>query len=74
MKHTNCHRRLFGNTLFAKDAAHSLTKQSTLGYDAISLDWTVDPVKTREQVDPNITLQGNSDPQDMYKTPKKSAL
>uniref|UniRef100_A0A1A9ZPA8 Uroporphyrinogen decarboxylase (URO-D) domain-containing protein n=1 Tax=Glossina pallidipes TaxID=7398 RepID=A0A1A9ZPA8_GLOPL len=33
------------------------------------LDWTVDPIKAREQVSPNITLQGNFDPRDMYKTP-----
>ncbi|KAL9875584.1 uroporphyrinogen decarboxylase [Glossina fuscipes fuscipes] len=58
-------------TLFAKGAAHSLTEQSTLGYDVISLDWTVDPVKARQEVGPNITLQGNFDPQDMYKTPEE---
>uniref|UniRef100_A0A1A9VX53 Uroporphyrinogen decarboxylase (URO-D) domain-containing protein n=1 Tax=Glossina austeni TaxID=7395 RepID=A0A1A9VX53_GLOAU len=51
-------------------AAYSLTKQSTLGYDVISLDGTVDPVKARELVSPNITLQGNFDTRDMYKTPK----
>uniref|UniRef100_A0A1A9WSG4 Uroporphyrinogen decarboxylase n=1 Tax=Glossina brevipalpis TaxID=37001 RepID=A0A1A9WSG4_9MUSC len=58
-------------TLFAKGAAHSLAEQSTLGYDIISLDWTVDPVEARQQVGPNITLQGNLDPQDMYKSPEE---
>uniref|UniRef100_A0A1B0GAG7 Uroporphyrinogen decarboxylase (URO-D) domain-containing protein n=1 Tax=Glossina morsitans morsitans TaxID=37546 RepID=A0A1B0GAG7_GLOMM len=58
-------------TLFAKGAVHSLTKQTTLGADVISLDWTVDPVKSREQAGQNITLQGNFDPRDMYKTPEE---
>ncbi|XP_067627419.1 uroporphyrinogen decarboxylase isoform X1 [Eurosta solidaginis] len=58
-------------TLFAKGAGHSLKEQATLGYDIIGLDWTVDPVEARKQVGPNITLQGNLDPQDMYKTPEE---
>uniref|UniRef100_A0A1A9UQV3 Glutamyl/glutaminyl-tRNA synthetase class Ib catalytic domain-containing protein n=1 Tax=Glossina austeni TaxID=7395 RepID=A0A1A9UQV3_GLOAU len=49
-------------TSFAKDPAQFLTEQSTLGYD------TGHPVKAREKVGPNITLQDNFDPQDMYKT------
>ncbi|XP_036333644.1 uroporphyrinogen decarboxylase isoform X2 [Rhagoletis pomonella] len=56
-------------TIFAKGAGHSLKEQATLGYDVIGLDWTVDPVEARKEVGPNITLQGNLDPQDMYKTP-----
>uniref|UniRef100_W8C6W6 Uroporphyrinogen decarboxylase n=1 Tax=Ceratitis capitata TaxID=7213 RepID=W8C6W6_CERCA len=58
-------------TLFAKGAGHSLKEQATLGYDVIGLDWTVDPVEARKEVGPNITLQGNLDPQDMYKTPEE---
>ncbi|XP_032596889.1 uroporphyrinogen decarboxylase isoform X1 [Drosophila grimshawi] len=56
-------------TIFAKGAGHSLKEQSELGYDVISLDYTVDPVEARAQVGPNITLQGNLDPQDMYREP-----
>ncbi|CAD7089346.1 unnamed protein product [Hermetia illucens] len=56
-------------TLFAKGAGHSLAEQAALGYDVISLDWTVDPIEARNQVGPNVTLQGNLDPQDLYKSP-----
>ncbi|XP_039486117.1 uroporphyrinogen decarboxylase isoform X1 [Drosophila santomea] len=56
-------------TLFAKGAGHSLKEQSELGYDVIGLDWTVDPLEARTLVGPNITLQGNLDPQDMYRDP-----
>lgn len=38
-----------------------------MGYDIIGIDWTVDPEKARLDVGPNITLQGNLDPQDLYK-------
>ncbi|XP_065368024.1 uroporphyrinogen decarboxylase [Calliphora vicina] len=58
-------------TLFAKGAGHSLAEQAQLGYEVLGLDWTVDPEDARKQVGPNITLQGNLDPQDMYKTPEE---
>ncbi|XP_055854731.1 uroporphyrinogen decarboxylase [Episyrphus balteatus] len=57
--------------LFAKGAGHSLKEQSKLGYDVIGLDWTVDPIEARKEVGPNITLQGNLWPEDMYKTPEE---
>lgn len=57
--------------LFAKGAGHSLAEQATLGYDVISLDWTIDPEMARNKVGPNITLQGNLNPQDLYKTPEE---
>lgn len=56
-------------TVFAKGGGHSLDIQSTLGYETIGLDWTVDPVEARKIVGENITLQGNLDPQDLYKSP-----
>ncbi|XP_017120468.1 uroporphyrinogen decarboxylase isoform X2 [Drosophila elegans] len=58
-------------TLFAKGAGHSLKEQSELGYDVLGLDWTVDPLEARNVVGPNITLQGNLDPQDMYRDPEE---
>lgn len=54
-------------TIFAKGAGHSLKEQASLGYEVISLDWTIDPLAAREAVGPNVTLQGNLDPQDLYK-------
>lgn len=56
-------------TVFAKGGGHSLDAQSQLGYEVIGLDWTVDPVEARKIVGDNITLQGNLDPQDLYKSP-----
>lgn len=58
-------------TLFAKGAGHSLDIQAKLGYEVIGLDWTVDPTEARKIVGENITLQGNLDPQDLYKTPEE---
>lgn len=57
--------------LFAKGAGHSLKEQSKLGYDVIGIDWTVDPIEARKEVGPNITLQGNLWPEDMYKSPEE---
>lgn len=54
--------------IYAKGGGHSLKEQSELGYEIVGLDWTVDPVEARKIVGPNITLQGNLDPQDLYKT------
>lgn len=55
--------------MYAKGGGHSLKEQSQLGYEIIGLDWTIDPIEARKIVGPNITLQGNLDPQDLYKTP-----
>ncbi|XP_050067370.1 uroporphyrinogen decarboxylase isoform X1 [Anopheles maculipalpis] len=57
--------------LFAKGAMHSLAEQAETGYEVIGLDWTIDPEEARKQVGPNVTLQGNLDPQDMYKSPEE---
>lgn len=56
-------------TVFAKGGGHSLDIQAQMGYETIGLDWTVDPVEARKIVGDNITLQGNLDPQDLYKSP-----
>ncbi|KAL7031661.1 hypothetical protein ACKWTF_007091 [Chironomus riparius] len=55
--------------VFAKGAMHSLAEMTELGYDVIGLDWSIDPEEARKIVGPNVTLQGNLDPQDLYKTP-----
>ncbi|RVE45713.1 hypothetical protein evm_009621 [Chilo suppressalis] len=56
-------------TVFAKGGGHSLELQAQLGYETIGLDWTVNPIEARKIVGENITLQGNLDPQDLYKSP-----
>ncbi|CAG2062819.1 unnamed protein product, partial [Timema podura] len=44
-------------TIFAKGAHYGLEGLANSGYDVIGIDWTVDPVKARAAVGPNITLQ-----------------
>lgn len=56
-------------TVFAKGGGPYLDVQTGLGYETVGLDWTVDPEEARKIVGDNITLQGNLDPQDLYKTP-----
>lgn len=53
--------------VFAKGAMHSLAEIADLGYDIVGLDWSIDPEEARRIVGPNVTLQGNLDPQDLYK-------
>lgn len=53
--------------LFSKGAMHSLPEQAKTGYEVIGLDWTIDPLEARKLVGPDVTLQGNLDPQLMYK-------
>ena len=53
-------------TVFAKGGHYALKSLSKSGYDTIGLDWTIDPVKARSIVGPNITLQGNLDPCALY--------
>lgn len=54
--------------LFAKGAGHSLHEQSDCGYEVIGVDYNTDPIEARAAVGPNVTLQGNLDPSDMYKS------
>ncbi|KAJ8725008.1 hypothetical protein PYW07_015966 [Mythimna separata] len=58
-------------TVFAKGGGPYLDVQTELGYETIGLDWTVDPEEARKVVGNDITLQGNLDPQDLYKTPEE---
>lgn len=60
--------------IFAKGGGHSLKEQSELGYEVIGLDYTVDPVEARQTVGPNVTLQGNLHPEDMYKSPVRHSI
>lgn len=55
--------------IFAKGGGHSLAEQASLGYEVIGIDYNTDPIVARQQVGPNITLQGNLHPEDMYKPP-----
>lgn len=58
-------------TIFAKGAMHSLEEMSKLGYEVVGIDYSIDPIEARHRVGPNVTVQGNLDPQDMYKSPEE---
>lgn len=51
--------------LFAKGAHYALTEQAKLNYDALGIDWTIDPKVARSST-ANKVLQGNLDPCALY--------
>jgi uroporphyrinogen decarboxylase len=57
--------------LFARGAWHSLESLAATGADALSLDWTMDPLFARRTVGAQITLQGNLDPARLLSPPDK---
>ncbi|CAG8482613.1 5099_t:CDS:2 [Ambispora leptoticha] len=48
--------------IFAKGSWYAIESLSEIGYDTISLDWTVDPAYAKLITKDRITLQGNMDP------------
>ncbi len=54
---------------FAKGAPYALPALAEAGYDALSLDWTMDPQTVRNAVGPDVVLQGNLDPCALYAEP-----
>lgn len=57
--------------VFAKGGMSSLEELSKTGYEVIGIDYSIDPTEARQRVGPNVTVQGNLDPQDMYKPPEE---
>jgi uroporphyrinogen decarboxylase len=49
-------------TVFAKGSWYALDSLSDIGYDAISLDWTVSASYAKAVTNGRVTLQGNLDP------------
>ncbi len=54
--------------MFAKGGHYALKSLSSSSYNVVGLDWTMDPVNAREQVQGKVTLQGNLDPCALYST------
>lgn len=52
--------------LFAKGGSHSLRQQAECGFEVIGVDYSISAADARAAVGPNVTLQGNLDPQDLY--------
>lgn len=55
--------------VFAKDAHFALNSLAETDFDAISLDWTMDPEEARQVVGDRAVLQGNLDPCALYADP-----
>ena len=55
--------------MFAKGAHFALPSLSSIGYDVVGLDWTMEPSKAREAGEGKVTLQGNLDPCALYSPP-----
>ncbi|CAG8504479.1 17855_t:CDS:2 [Acaulospora morrowiae] len=53
-------------TIFCKGSWYALESLSSIGYDTVSLDWTVDPVYAKSITKGRVTLQGNMDPSVLY--------
>nr|CAG8523311.1 5203_t:CDS:10 [Entrophospora candida] len=52
--------------IFCKGSWYALESLSEIGYDVISLDWTIDPIYAKEITKGKVTLQGNMDPNVLY--------
>lgn len=55
---------------FARGAHYATAALAGAGFDALSLDWTMDPRTARREVGPSVTLQGNLDPCALYAPPR----
>ncbi|CAI2163463.1 4061_t:CDS:2 [Funneliformis geosporum] len=53
-------------TIFCKGSWYALESLSEIGYDTISLDWTIDPTYAKNVTKGRVTLQGNMDPCMLY--------
>lgn len=53
-------------TIFAKGAWYALEDLADIGYDVVSLDWTIDPQYARRVTKNRVVLQGNMDPSVLY--------
>ncbi|CAG8620822.1 2409_t:CDS:2 [Funneliformis caledonium] len=53
-------------TIFCKGSWYALESLSDIGYDTISLDWTIDPAYAKSVTKGKVTLQGNMDPCMLY--------
>jgi uroporphyrinogen decarboxylase len=53
-------------TIFAKGAWFALEDLVDIGYEVVSLDWTIDPEYARQVTKGKVVLQGNMDPSVLY--------
>jgi uroporphyrinogen decarboxylase len=55
--------------LFTKGGGQWLNQMAATGCDALGVDWLVDLHAARQQVGASVALQGNMDPQFLYRSP-----
>lgn len=60
--------------LYAKGMGHKATEQASTGASILSLDWTMQLSKVREQLGSKIALQGNLDPVVLTTTPENTRI
>ncbi|KAI8384551.1 uroporphyrinogen decarboxylase [Radiomyces spectabilis] len=53
-------------TIFAKGAWYALADLTNIGYEVVSLDWTIDPEYARHATKDQVVLQGNMDPSVLF--------
>jgi uroporphyrinogen decarboxylase len=58
------------NIVFTKGGGAWLKKISSIGCDAVGVDWTTDLATARQAVDGRVALQGNLDPAALFATPE----
>lgn len=57
--------------LFTKGGGQWLDQMAATGCDALGVDWLVDLHAARQQVGAKVALQGNMDPQFLYRSPEE---
>jgi len=66
-----CDGRKVPAILFTKGGGQWLEAMASSGFDAIGLDWTVDPGDARRRAGARVALQGNLDPAVLYAQPER---
>jgi len=59
---------------FPKNGPFAMNAVKEIGFDAIGLDWSVDPASARAHFGNDQTLQGNLDPCALYATPENISI
>ena len=57
--------------LFTKGGGQWLESMAEAGYDAIGLDWLVDLGEARQRIGNRVALQGNMNPEFLYRSPEE---
>jgi len=70
LEHVKRHHPQVPMILFISQGSHYLERMADVGFDIISVDWTVDIGKARERMGSSSGIQGNLDPAILLGTPQ----